>query len=297
MDGILVVDKPGGMTSHDVISRVRRITGQKRVGHAGTLDPAATGVLLVLLGRATKLSPLFTESDKSYEGVIVFGAETDTADADGKVIRERDAYALTEKALREAVKRFIGTILQVPPAYSAVKIGGRPMYKLAREGKAQPEIEARRVTIYDFDVTSFTPGPKAEAGFRVSCSKGTYIRSLATDLGEELGVGGYLKELRRTSSGAFGLADAVSLDGLTLTEIESASKRMADGLSGIPSAVVDDAEAARIMNGFGLSETAFTAETGAPVAILDRDGLVLAIHEITQSGGTKPVRVIGEGRL
>lgn len=297
MDGILVIDKPAGITSHDVVARIRRIAGQKRVGHAGTLDPAATGVLVILLGRATKLSALLTGSDKSYEGSIVFGCVTDTGDRDGRIVREADASSLTESAVKEAAKLFIGKMMQVPPMYSAIKVGGRPMYKIAREGKAQPEIEPRSVSIHDFEITSFTPGNRAEAGFKTACSKGTYIRSLAVDMGEAVGLGAYLRELRRTSSGSFAIGEAVSLDGLTTRDIGRLSRKMGDGLTGCSSYTVNEAGASRVMNGFGLTGTDLNAAQGASVAVFDEQGSLLAIHEATGHGGTKPVRVIGEGRL
>lgn len=297
MDGILIVDKPGGMTSHDVVSRVRRIAGQKRVGHAGTLDPAATGVLVVLLGRATKISDLLLNSDKSYEGIMVFGAETDTCDADGQIIAESDASNLTEADVISLTGRFTGKIMQVPPAYSAVKIGGRPLYKTAREGKALPKIDPREVMIRTFEITSFIPGNKPEAGFIVECSKGTYIRSLAADIGRETGYGAYLKQLRRTASGAFDIETASSLDDLTAANIAENLRPMAAGLAGMPEITVNAAGAERIMTGFGLDDAGMEDPAGTQVAVLDEDKRVLAIHLTKAAGGTKPLRVIGEGRL
>lgn len=207
--GILNLDKPTGLTSHDVVNTVRRFAGQRRVGHAGTLDPGASGVLLVCLGQATRVSEFLMESTKQYRAVIRFGAVSTTDDADGIVTPTAASLAsLSEARLSEALSQFIGEVSQVPPAFSAIKIQGRPMYRAARAG--QPvQAPARTVRIDRIDLIAWEcPDLTVE----VTCSKGTYIRALARDLGETVGTGAYLRSLVRTRSGAFRLQDSVSLD-------------------------------------------------------------------------------------
>jgi tRNA pseudouridine55 synthase len=209
--GVVVVDKPGGMTSHDVVAGVRRIFGEKTVGHLGTLDPMATGVLPVVLGRYTRLSQFYGDSIKAYEGEIRFGFSTSTYDADGEpTSEEKPTASLTLKAILEASKTFRGRQLQMPPAYSAKKVKGVPAYKHAR--KNQPvELEATEVEVFEFNITSYSEG---RARFEAVVSSGTYIRSLAHDLGAKLGFGAHLSSLRRTRSGEFTIADAHTLDDL-----------------------------------------------------------------------------------
>jgi tRNA pseudouridine55 synthase len=225
MDGILIVDKPAGPTSHDIVLAIRRLTGVKRVGHAGTLDPDATGVLVILLGKATKLADRFLSDDKAYSGVIRFGRTTDTLDAGGRVIDEPGAPDLTLDEVVKAAARFIGEIEQTPPMVSAIKVDGVPLYKAARRGEII-DVPPRLVTVATFDITGWSPGEYPEALFDVECSKGTYIRSLARDLGEEVGCGAHLAALTRTRSGAFRLGDAVSLSELVRGGINSVSSRL-----------------------------------------------------------------------
>ena len=209
MDAVLVVDKPVGPTSFDVVRKVRRAAGLRRVGHGGTLDPAASGVLPICLGEATKLAQFLLDADKEYDFTVCFGVETDTDDATGAVTARADAGAVDEAAVRAALAPFRGPITQVPPSYSALKRAGRPLYDYARAGEvvvAPP----RAVTVRELELASFT-GPAA-AAFRMRCSKGTYVRALARDLGRALGVGGHVTALRRTRSGPFALAQARPLD-------------------------------------------------------------------------------------
>ena len=215
MDGLIVVDKPRGPTSHDVVARVRRILGGVKAGHCGTLDPDASGVLLVAVGRATRLFPFLSGHDKAYDGVVRFGFATDTYDAAGRPATEPSEAMPAEPALREAMRRFEGVIRQVPPAYSALKKDGRPLYKLARENR-EVQAEARVVTVRRFVLVAWTP-PLAE--FEVECSAGTYVRSLAHDLGRELGCGAHLASQRRTSSAPNSLTVA-----RTLEEVESLAR-------------------------------------------------------------------------
>lgn len=204
--GVLVVDKPAGMTSHDVVDQVRRLARLRRVGHTGTLDPMATGVLVLLLGAATRLSRFATAEKKRYRGVIRLGQTTTTYDAEGEIVEERPVD-VTLSAIRGALTRFTGHIEQVPPMYAAIKVDGQKLYELARRGK-EIEREPREVTIYAIDLLDWSP---PDVTIAVTCSSGTYIRSLAHDLGKELGCGAHLYALRRTANGPFELAQSHSL--------------------------------------------------------------------------------------
>lgn len=212
--GLLVVDKPAGMTSHDVVSRVRRIMGTRRVGHAGTLDPMATGVLVLGLERATKLLGHLALDTKAYLATITLGASTSTDDAEGEVISATDASDADETAIRDGVAALTGDLQQVPSAVSAVKVNGRRAYEIARSGETV-ELAARPVTVSRFDVLALRRTDQAtELDVLVECSSGTYVRALARDLGAALGVGGHLTALRRTRVGPFGLATARTLEQL-----------------------------------------------------------------------------------
>lgn len=211
VEGLLNVDKPGGMTSHDVVNRIRRLTGIRRVGHAGTLDPLATGVLLLCLGRSTRLIEYLVGHDKVYEVTVRLGQATNTYDAEGEVVAERPFTHLTSSQIEQALVQFRGPIQQKPPLYSAIKKDGQPLYKLARAG-VDVEVPAREVTIHDLQILAVN---LPEVRLRVACSSGTYIRSLAHDLGEVLGCGGHVTALRRTSVGDFAVAEAVPLAELT----------------------------------------------------------------------------------
>ncbi|MGI8307642.1 tRNA pseudouridine(55) synthase TruB [Saccharopolyspora sp. ASAGF58] len=212
--GLLVIDKPAGMTSHDVVSRVRRIMGTRRVGHAGTLDPMATGVLVLGLERATKLLGHLALDTKAYLATIRLGAATTTDDAEGDVVSEVDASAVDEEAIRAGLAELTGDIQQVPSTVSAVKINGRRAYELARNGESV-ELAARPVTVSRFDVLALRRTERTtDLDVLVECSSGTYVRALARDLGAGLGVGGHLAELRRTRVGPFGLVTARTLEQL-----------------------------------------------------------------------------------
>ncbi len=214
VNGLLVVDKPGGMTSHDVVGRLRRITGEKSIGHLGTLDPMATGVLPLLLGKYTRLAQYFSSAEKSYSGAIRFGFSTDTYDAEGKPAGPdrwpEVCAAVTLERMRAAAERFHGEMEQMPPAFSAKKIEGKPAYKLAREGKPV-ELKPAKVLIASFQITGLDG---AVAGFEMSISAGGYVRSVAHELGQDLGCGAHLSALRRTRAGAFGIGEAHTLEEL-----------------------------------------------------------------------------------
>ena len=216
MDGIFVIDKAAGMTSHDVVARVRRLLRQKRVGHAGTLDPLATGVLPVLVGQATRVAEYLSESGKAYQATVCFGVETDTYDAEGEVVAEQPV-ALTLPEIEAVLPEFLGEQMQVPPRYSAIKRAGQPLYKLARAG-AEVTPEPRPVVISALRPVAWEP---PELVLDVECGKGTYIRSLAHDLGARLGTGAHLAALRRTRSGPFTLDEAVTLERLDAALVDN----------------------------------------------------------------------------
>jgi tRNA pseudouridine55 synthase len=261
-NGVLNVDKPAGPTSHDVVARVRRLAGTRRVGHAGTLDPAATGVLVVLLGVATRLAEYLTELPKRYEAMIRFGLRTDTQDTTGTVLTESDASALTAAAVEAALARFRGEILQTPPMVSAVKVEGKRLYELARRGETV-ERAARPVTIHELSLTEFHPGPAAWGRLVVGCSSGTYVRTLCADLGEALGVGAAMGALRRTRIGPFRVEEAVSLEALSRAVDEGRLGEVmlppGAAVAHLPAVTVGEPERERLLHGMAV-------EAGAPVS-------------------------------
>lgn len=209
--GVLVVDKPAGMTSHDVVQVVRRAAGTRKVGHTGTLDPDATGVLVCCLGRATRLVRFLQEGAKVYAAEMLLGRATTTQDASGETVAEHDASAVTEQELCTALMRFVGDIEQIPPMVSAIKIDGERLHEKARRGE-EIERQPRRVTVHDLVLEDFTPGTQARASFLVTCSAGTYVRTIAHDVGNELGVGASLLSLRRLANGPFTVDEALPLE-------------------------------------------------------------------------------------
>ena len=219
LDGAILIDKPAGPTSHDVVDAIRRRFQIKKVGHCGTLDPNATGLLIIVLGRGTKLSERLMGDDKVYEGTIKFGETTNSYDADGEILETKIVPPLTLETLNEEAAKFIGDQMQMPPMVSAIKMNGVPLYKLARKG-IEVVREPRLIHIYNFRFTNYS-APLGE--FRIACTKGTYIRSIAHDLGQKLACGAHLATLRRSESGKFSVADALTLDAvlkLTTTELE-----------------------------------------------------------------------------
>lgn len=220
LNGVLLVDKPTDHTSHDVVARLRGKLKTRKIGHAGTLDPMATGLLIILIGKATRISQFLISLDKEYTGTIELGKTTDTQDAEGRVMETRPVPELSEAQVRAAMAGLLGDQYQTPPMYSAIKIDGVPLYKKAREGESV-EREPRFIRIAGFDLTGFAP-PRFD--FRLRCSKGTYVRTIAHDLGEKLGCGGHLAALRRTASGQFEINHALPLETLLempLAEIET----------------------------------------------------------------------------
>ena len=209
-DGLLLVDKPSGPTSHDIVAMIRRRFRIEKVGHGGTLDPMATGLLILLLGKGTKISERVMGHDKTYEGVLRLGVETDSQDADGQVVAEQDASAIAAEQVAEQMRLRLGDQMQTPPMVSAIKIQGVPLYKLARKGETV-ERPPKLIHVYRFDLLDFTP---PDVRFSVECTKGTYVRTLAHDIGQALGVGAHLARLRRTRIGRFDIAQASPLDDL-----------------------------------------------------------------------------------
>ncbi len=291
--GFLVVDKPSGMTSHDVVDAARRWLGTRRVGHLGTLDPQATGVLPLAIRDATKLIPFVEGGAKEYVGAIRLGARTDTLDRDGTVLERFEGALPDEAAVRAALTRFEGDILQTPPMYSAVKVQGVPLHKLARRGE-QVEREPRGVRVERFALLRYEP-PLAQ--IEVVCSPGTYVRSLAADVGEALGCGAYLDSLRRTRSGPFGLEQAAPFETL---EQEAAAGKIAERLVpevealGLPVLSLGDEEARRVANGSDLAvpRTRFPDGPGTRVAVQGADGRLLAVMELHPDYRLRPLRVL-----
>ena len=298
--GILVVDKPQGPTSFGVVKKVRAVLKVRKVGHTGTLDPMATGVLPVAVGRATKLVPFLLEGDKEYSGRILLGRTTDTGDITGQIIEEVPSVETDEQAVRNAAARFVGEIEQTAPAYSAVKVDGRPMYRLARAGQEVPE-KKRCVTVHEFSITRCEP---PELDFYARVSKGTYIRSLAMDLGLALGCGACLSELRRLSAGPFGLDGAITweeLDTLPVEEMAGRMLSMEEALSFLPRVDVSEHQAGWVLNGRPLPIDLLEDFPGRPGPIrVQAQGGLLAIYEYqpqTRPDGEtylRPVRVLGK---
>jgi tRNA pseudouridine55 synthase len=283
VDGVAVVDKPAGWTSHDVVAKVRGVLGTRKVGHSGTLDPDATGVLVLGLGKATRLLRFLTALPKSYVGEIVLGAETTTLDAAGDIVATYDMSDVTAADVRQAAAALTGDLLQIPPMVSAVKVGGKRLHQLAREGK-EVERDARPVTVYRFEVEPL-PGETGVWRADVSCSSGTYVRVLAADLGQAVGGGAHLRALRRTSVGGFTLDDAGTVEDPVVLPIETAVRHL-EGVT------VDEATAAAVGNGQKLDRARLGGSGDGPWAVHDAAGHLLAVYERHGGEGTKPVVVI-----
>src|SRR3954471_2380303 len=230
LDGILLVDKPGEHTSHDVVARLRGKLKMKRIGHAGTLDPMATGLLIILVGKATRVSQYLISLDKEYEGTIELGKVTDTQDADGEVMETRPVPPLTEGQVKSAIQSFLGDQYQTPPMYSAIKIDGVPLYKSARKGE-DVEREPRFIRVSSWDVTRFA---SPQIDFRLRCTKGTYVRTLAHDLGQKLGCGAHLAALRRTGTDKFNVSQALTLEQIQALSLPEIEKRLIHVRDAIP---------------------------------------------------------------
>jgi tRNA pseudouridine55 synthase len=234
IEGVLLVDKPKGLTSHDVVYRLRRKLQIKKIGHAGTLDPMATGVLVMLIGKATRISQYLMSVDKVYEGEATLGVVTDSQDAEGEVMETRPVPELTEAGVREVMKGFLGDQYQTPPMHSAIKIGGVPLYKMARKGE-EVEREPRFIRIVSFNLLTFTP-PKLT--FDLHCTKGTYVRTVASDLGNKLGCGAHLSALRRTGSGKFTIGQCLPLEQIEEMTLADIERRLIPVYEAAPSVVL-----------------------------------------------------------
>lgn len=293
MDGALVVDKPSGWTSHDVVGKVRRLAGTKKVGHLGTLDPGATGVLPLVMGRATRLAQFYTRNDKVYEGVIHFGYSTDSYDADGQPTSPARDVVLDRERLDAVLQKFRGPFAQIPPPISAKKIAGRPAYELTR--KRQPfDLKPVDVEVYSLDVVRLEG---CEAEVRVHCSAGTYLRSIAHEAGQALGCGAFLKSLRRVASGDFKIEAARTLEQLAaLAEagrFEEAVIPAAQLLPEFPAEMVDPLTAGQIRNGRDFRISPFQLHPGGRfVKAVTSEGQLVAIGEVRLPHLYHPVLVL-----
>ena len=271
--GILIVDKPAGWTSQDVVSKLRGVLHEKRIGHGGTLDPMATGVLPVFVGRATRAVEFFEHADKTYEATLRLGVTTDTQDTTGTVLQTQPIN-VDEAALRAVLPRFTGVQQQVPPMYSAVKIGGKKLYELARAGK-EIERKPREITVFSIELLDFS---NDSARLRIHCSKGTYIRTLCHDIGAALGCGGCMAALRRVQAGAYSVEDAVTLDDIVAHPAPQSLLKPVDSLfAALPRLTLTPAQEKCVRNG-----AAFTCKPGAGrCRAYSRDGEFLALCEVT----------------
>lgn len=303
VDGILVLDKPAGMSSNQALQQAKRLFFAAKAGHTGSLDPLATGVLPLCFGEATKFSQYLLDADKAYESTFALGLATTTGDAEGEVIGEVDASAVTEAQVEAALEHFRGEIEQVPSMYSAIKQDGQPLYKLAREGK-EVERKPRRVSIYGLELREFRgnlPGGRAEVDVYLECSKGTYVRSIAEDLGKALGCGAHVSALRRTKAGPYTLPDSVTLSTLEalkqnnqLAEMDRLMMPADSALDGLP--LVKLTESA----GFYLRQGQPVLVPNAPcdgmVRVTLESGEFLGIGEILDDGRVAPRRLVVTGR-
>ena len=300
IDGILVLDKPGGMSSNRALQVAKRLYGAAKAGHTGSLDPLATGVLPLCFGEATKFSQFLLDADKAYQSTFVLGTATDSGDAEGEVLHSQDSGHISQQQVAVALEAFRGEIEQVPSMFSAIKHQGQPLYKLARRG-VEVERKARRVVIKQLDLLAFRAGARAEVDIYLECSKGTYVRSIAEDLGRALGCGAHVASLRRSKAGPFSLADSVSLGTLEALKANGQEAQM--------DALLLPADAAvRALPLVSLSESGgFYIRQGQPVQVPNapRDGMVrvalesgefLGVGEILDDGRIAPRRLIVTGR-
>ena len=292
MNGVLVVDKPSGPTSHDVVGRVRRALGTRRVGHTGTLDPLATGVLPLVIGRATRLAQFLSSDEKEYVADVAFGVSTSTYDALGSELPHEAGAPVDLSRLDGALGEFRGTYLQTPPAFSAKKVSGKPAYELARSG-ASPELKPVQVTVAALEVLELG---ERRASLRVVCSSGFYVRTLAHELGRRLGCGAYLAGLRRARAGTFTLADSVPLDLLEHEGVAAAPRLipLERLLPAIPSVVLTEDGVRRALHGNILPPSAHESELPQTVRVrlLDAAGHLVGIAELEAGGLLHPVIVL-----
>ena len=302
VSGILVVNKPAGMTSNDTLQKAKYLFYAAKAGHTGSLDPLATGVLPICFGEATKFTQFLLDADKCYLSTFRFGATTTTADAEGEVLERHSAAALTEQQVVGAIEGFVGDIVQVPPMYSALKVDGVPLYKLARQG-VEVERNARPVTIYSYRLLAFRPGEEAEADVEIRCSKGTYIRTLAEDLGAAVGCGAHVSKLHRSEAGCFS-----DQDSITLAELETLRENcLGEDLDYLLKPV--DASVAHLMAVDLPESVAWYFRRGQPVTapkayreaqegdivrIFESGGQFLGVGEVLEDGRLAPKRLVVE---
>lgn len=278
--GFAVIDKEGGWTSHDVVAKARGVFGTRKVGHSGTLDPSATGVLVIGVGKGTRLLRFITALPKTYVAEAVLGVETDSLDADGEVTATHDMTGVTIDDVRRVAAGFVGDIEQIPPMVSAIKIDGKRLHELAREGK-EVDRAPRPVTVHSLDIEE-VPGEPLVVRFTTTCSSGTYVRTLAADIGAELGGGAHLRFLRRTAIGSHSVDAARQVEQAELISL-------ADGLRDLATVTVDAETATRIGNGQRLDGD---LDGDGPWVVLDEHGNVLAVHERVDGGRVKPAVVV-----
>ena len=300
VDGILLLDKPLGVSSNHALQSVKRLYEAAKAGHTGSLDPLATGVLPLCFGEATKFSQYLLDADKAYESTFVFGTVTDTGDAEGRVLEDKDASGVTESNVITALQAFEGDIEQIPSMFSAIKQGGQPLYKLARKG-LEVERKPRSVVIKTLQLRAFRGGERPEADIYLECSKGTYVRSLAEDLGRAIGCGAFVSALRRTRAGPFGIEDSVTLNGLEALKGAGESGQL-DTLLLPTDAALGALPLVRLSESSG-----FYMRQGQPVMVSNgpRDGIVrvaldsgefLGVGEMLDDGRVAPRRLIVTGR-
>lgn len=291
-DGLLNINKARGWTSHDVVAKLRRLLGVSKIGHAGTLDPAAIGVLPILVGKGTRIAEYLLDWDKEYQAILRLGETTDTLDATGTVLSRCGTDSLTEELIGAAVARFRGRVTQVPPMYSAVKVRGVPLYRAARAGRTIAR-EAREVTVHGIDVLGIAG---RDVSLCIVCSKGTYIRALCADIGEALGVGGHLLALERRRVGPLTMGEALSMEEIVQGSlpglVQAALMPLDAALAGLPALVVDNEAARRLLHGVSVptwalqweSGSRVTLKAGEPVRLKDTGGRLLAIGKVPPEG-------------
>ena len=279
MDGVIVINKPWGKTSHDMVGFIRKTVGIRKVGHTGTLDPAATGVLPVCIGKATKAADMLTASDKSYRSQLILGKTTDTLDAEGEILTEQPFDYVTKDMLENTIKKFIGEIYQVPPMFSAIKKDGKKLYELAREGKTV-EREKRKVFIKRIELLNFD-SQKGIADIDVDCSKGTYIRTLCEDIGSQLGCGAYMNQLTRTKSGRFTIDESFTEEEIAELfkngELEKKLITLSELFSDYESVTVSSKQAELVKNGVRIRKSGLAE--GKCYRVFSPDGDFLAVSE------------------
>jgi len=279
--GVILIDKVSGLTSHDVVSRIRKAMGIRRVGHCGTLDPLATGLLLICVGRYTRLSPWLTSADKEYLSTFEFGSQSDTDDADGNITKLDDNSGIEEELLKDTLDDFQGTIMQVPPIYSAIRVGGQRSYKNARKGK-DVTLKPRSVVIDKMDLVSYS---YPEATFKIKCSKGTYVRAIARDLGQACGSAGYVRKLRRTKVGSIDIKNAITVEDLQEKcdggDVESCFTNISDILVDLPHVHIENKSSIlkRFLNGNPIE--CHSSRNQGDHAVFDECGQLLGIGRLS----------------